>query len=421
VYKVAIVTRVLCHSSEYGSFRYLRSIIDFFRLNGFKIVYVYVGKTCGSNLGEFSKVYRECGISAIEAFLPIYSYIVCGLLNRIVKVGRFLRCKCVDRVEEFLVGIASQSGIECGDRRVLNRREIDFVKRVIRKHKPQIVVADHTWMADIFDPDFPECLKVILTHDILFERRESFRNMDMESDCEVWDKDFEKALLQKGDVIVTIQDHERQVVKKLLPEKKVISIPCPVDVKLVKGKPKKDNIVIFVGSNADHNVISLKWYLGEVWPKVVERIPDALMYVIGSIGSKRIFQNWGDKTVKFLGYVDDIDSYYEMSKVAVIPSIVGSGLKIKLVEALSYGVPCVASENALVGVEELKDGVVLCARDSKQFAGCVVDLLLDEELADRLKQNSIDYVRKNLAREVVFNPLREVINDYLGVGGKSNG
>ncbi|MBO8130502.1 MAG: glycosyltransferase family 4 protein [Candidatus Marinimicrobia bacterium] len=421
MYKVAIVTRVLCHSSEYGSFKYLKSVVDFFKLTGFKVIYVYIGRTCGFNVGEFSKVYRECRVSPIEPFLPVYSYIICSLLNRIVKVGRFFRCKCVDRAVKFLVDIAPQSGIECGDRRVLNGREIDFVRRVIRKHRPQIVVADHTWMANIFDSDFTECLKVILTHDILFKRRRSFWSIGMESDCEVWDKDFEKALLQKGDVIVTIQDHERQVVKKLLPEKKVISVPYPVDVKLVKGRPKKDNIVIFVGSNADHNVISLQWYLREIWPKVLERIPDALMYVVGSIGSRKIFQNWGDKTVRFLGYVDDIDSYYEMSKVAVIPSIVSSGLKIKLVEALSYGVPCVASENALVGVGELKDEVVLCARDSKQFAGCVVDLLIDGELADRLKQNSIDYVRKNLTREVVFEPLREVIDDYLGAGGKGNG
>src|SRR5690606_3854767 len=105
--------------------------------------------------------------------------------------------------------------------------------------------------------------------------------------------------------------------------------------------PGEDDRVLFVGSNTAPNTVGLAWFLEEVWPEVLKRRPSCRLDVAGSV--ERGFDARDQRGVRFLGLVDDLAPLYRRAGVVVSPLTFGSGLKIKLIEAMAQGKAVVAT------------------------------------------------------------------------------
>ncbi|MBF0483032.1 MAG: glycosyltransferase family 4 protein, partial [Desulfovibrionaceae bacterium] len=123
--------------------------------------------------------------------------------------------------------------------------------------------------------------------------------------------------------------------------------------------------------------------------------PGASLDVCGSIG--RRFKESYPKTV-FHGRLDDLDPYYGAAQAVVVPLRVGSGLEIKLVEAMAYGKACVVSSRGLAALPPGCAGAVMPGEDAATFARAVVRALTDDALRRRVGQNALACVREH------FNP-----------------
>ncbi|WP_157703494.1 glycosyltransferase family 4 protein, partial [Salmonella enterica] len=139
-------------------------------------------------------------------------------------------------------------------------------------------------------------------------------------------------VLRKAQVLLAIQEEDANLFQEMAPECKVISMPMSAvshsnTVKQVPGR------CLFVGSRANHNYYGLQWFLENVWSKVLQLNPDCTLHVCGTVCDliQGTFPN-----VRLLGRVDDLKPEYGAASVCLVPLLAGSGLKIKLVEAMSY-------------------------------------------------------------------------------------
>jgi len=82
---------------------------------------------------------------------------------------------------------------------------------------------------------------------------------------------------------------------------------------------------------------------------------------------------------RFLGFVKDLRPLYREAGIVISPLRVGSGLKIKLIEALDHGKAIVATSKTLQGVEHLLTDGVKIADDAAEFVDAVCILLSDEK------------------------------------------
>ena len=90
-----------------------------------------------------------------------------------------------------------------------------------------------------------------------------------------------------------------------------------------------------------------------------------------------------------LGDLPDVGRAYEMADIVVNPAPVGTGLKIKSIEALAFGKPLVATPHAATGLE-MYEGEALFIGDTPQhFAQAVIRLLGDEDLRMRMGRNAL--------------------------------
>jgi glycosyltransferase involved in cell wall biosynthesis len=140
------------------------------------------------------------------------------------------------------------------------------------------------------------------------------------------------------------------------------------------------------------NAAGILWFARHVWPLVAEHEPAARLTVIGKsppaelLALRDRWQQQNHPSIDVLGYVDDPVPLLAESAVFVVPLHAGGGMRIKILDAWSWGVPVVSTSIGAEGIA-VQDGVNLCLADTPpEFAGAIRYLLRNpaagRELAD---------------------------------------
>lgn len=152
-----------------------------------------------------------------------------------------------------------------------------------------------------------------------------------------------------------------------------------------KGKRPGESLV-FVGSLwYDPNIEGLRWFLNEVWPHVCRERPTATLVVAGRGASPALAAELcATPGVEFLGEVSDVRAAYDRARGVVLPVRLGAGVKVKSIEALGQGVPCIGTRHAFSGLGIDVDRFAACTDDPRAFATAAIAALDgDPTLHDR--------------------------------------
>lgn len=149
-------------------------------------------------------------------------------------------------------------------------------------------------------------------------------------------------------------------------------------------------------------------FLGEIWPRIRQAHPDAIMRIAGNGLPVEMQKAWERLPGVFvLGFVPDLATEYNRCRAVVASIYQGSGTNIKVLEALQVGRPCVLSCFAGRGLEDLLvDGqTAMIARDDAEFAEKVSQLIENKELSKRIASNAQraigDYLQKHSVSEII--------------------
>jgi glycosyltransferase involved in cell wall biosynthesis len=285
--------------------------------------------------------------------------------------------------------------------------ELAFTEEIIRKYGPEVVVADFVWLCDVFDsPLAKNLLKCVFTYDIIYLRNESFVAQGLAPDHPGWSAEEEVKLLGKADLLVGIKKEDSVALREICPDKTIVTSPLPYDIPDSKASGDEP-VCLFVGSHGTPNVHGLTWFLEEVWPEILRRRPDANMRVCGNV-CEHI--DGGHPNVRLLGKVDDLSAEYANAAVVLAPLLVGSGIKIKVLEALGYGRACATTTVGIEGIQEAANKGALIADSAPAMAHNVIALLNDGELRHEMESCALDYARTHLSADAVYKELLEALN-----------
>ncbi len=284
--------------------------------------------------------------------------------------------------------------------------DVDRLYVAERARGARAILADYAFLTPLapyaLTPGAP-CFVVM--HDLFSSRTASFAAAGAMDSVATLDPEREFELLSQADVVVAIQEAEAQAVSAANPNQRVIVAPLattPVDA----ASPGEAPLLLFVGSNTAPNVVGLRWFFDKVWPAVRAEQPDAVLMVAGNVS--RAF-DVVPPGVRMLGPVPDLDPLYARAAVVVSPLTTGSGLKIKVIEALGRGKAVVATSVSLQGVEDLLRSCVLRADDPELFAAHVVELLASADRRVALGEAALDRVRRSFSPEACYGEFLEAI------------
>jgi glycosyltransferase involved in cell wall biosynthesis len=142
--------------------------------------------------------------------------------------------------------------------------------------------------------------------------------------------------------------------------------------------------VIFTGDMSYFpNQEAVDYFARKVLPLIQGSIAEARFLIVGRNPSREVLELGKIKGVEVTGFVPDVRTYLAQSHVAVAPFSIAAGIQNKILEALAYGLPVVATPRAAQGLAPLVRGLVETGETAKELAAKTVVLLLDPALASR--------------------------------------
>jgi glycosyltransferase involved in cell wall biosynthesis len=187
---------------------------------------------------------------------------------------------------------------------------------------------------------------------------------------------FERGLLAGAHESWMASEADLAAARALCPTARLRCVPNVVDVAAITPvQPlQAEQRALFVANFAyEPNRTGLRFLLEEVLPRVWTQLPAAKLLLVGAGLAGTHF----DERVEVCGFVEDLRTAYARACCAIVPLLQGGGTPLKLIEALAYGLPVVATPRAVAGLA-VRDGEhCLLAPDAETFAAALVRVLRD--------------------------------------------
>ena len=152
--------------------------------------------------------------------------------------------------------------------------------------------------------------------------------------------------------------------------------------------------LVFIGSyNHPPNIDAVKWLCLEIMPLVWASRPDITVNLLGSNLKDEVKELASDKVV-VTGYVPEVEPYFQKSRVFVAPLRFGAGMKGKIGQSLSLGLPTITTRIGAEGMGLIDHQDVLIADTAEEFAQAVIELYDHRELWQKLADNSLETIKR---------------------------
>lgn len=271
---------------------------------------------------------------------------------------------------------------------------IDTVIKRLRSEKNfDAVLVEYVFFSKALENFGSQVIKIIDTHDVFTDRHQVYIDQGLSPQWFSTTAAEEKRGLERADIIIAIQEKDRDIFKGLC-NRKIITYGYIVPLteanrSAEKQKSRNKTNMLFVGSENQINVDSVNFFLRSVFPRISKTYPEAKLYLLGKVGHE--FEN--TEGCVSLGEVDSLDEVYAMAEVVVNPVQLGTGLSIKAIEALGHAKPLVSTSSGIRGLESGRGKAFLVADDPEGFAEHIIRLFGDVEYSRQLGEQAFIYAR----------------------------
>jgi glycosyltransferase involved in cell wall biosynthesis len=176
-------------------------------------------------------------------------------------------------------------------------------------------------------------------------------------------------------------------------------------------------IIAFMGLlNIPHNQVGLRGFLENIFPRIVAKLPTVQFKIIGSKVPNTIRElaaRYQDN-ILFTGFVENFEDVLKTVHVFVAPIYFGTGIKTKIIDAMSMGLPVVTTPIGAEGLSIQNRENILVAETDEQFAENVIELLTDPALNRKVSQQARTYIEEHHNPDKEAARFREILGLQQG-------
>jgi polysaccharide biosynthesis protein PslH len=220
-------------------------------------------------------------------------------------------------------------------------------------------------------------------------------------------KKYEIETLKRVDGIATISEQDQNDFKQMVIQSPICTIPVAMP-NLEKRIDYSPNTFFFIGSmNWEPNKEAVQRLLNTIFPLIKREIPSAQFILAGSFMPQDLLAHQQDG-VKIMGFVDDLTLFFNSNGILLSPIQSGSGVRVKLIEAMNMGLPIISTSKGAEGI--LHEGQLIIEDNPNNFAQKAVQLYHDSELRAQLGSKAADFAAKNYSTKTIARTIREFVD-----------
>jgi polysaccharide biosynthesis protein PslH len=280
------------------------------------------------------------------------------------------------------------------------------INAVVTRQDPDVIQIEHSFLAPYVDalPKASRCKKVLSFHNVGSRQYSRMTRLQLGlkdrlgfAGKSLLMRGWEVALAEKFDHCVVVSVTEQRLLQAAKLTRPISVIDNGVDTELYQPLPETSggNAVLFVGTMGyAPNVDAVLHFQRAIMPLVRNSVPDVELLVVGAHPRPQIRQLAMPGEVTVTGQVPDVVPYYQRSRVSIVPLRAGGGTRLKILESMALGRPVVSTSIGCEGLAVVDGEHLLIADEPESFAECVVRLLIDQELRERIARHGRQLVER---------------------------
>ena len=205
------------------------------------------------------------------------------------------------------------------------------------------------------------------------------------------------------DLLATISNTDAQTFKNLGINSPIVTIPVAMDAQNKKIEFTGDNIFFLGSMNWQPNSEAVESLVYSILPTLKITAPNVRLNLAGSFMNRK-FPSDRNRGIVNHGFVENSKDFMLTNGILVLPIRSGSGVRMKLLEALSLGIPVVTTSVGAQGINDFS--TVSIAETEDEFATKIAELLLSTEKQRVLSQKAFEYVAENYSTSTISHLIR---------------
>jgi glycosyltransferase involved in cell wall biosynthesis len=231
-------------------------------------------------------------------------------------------------------------------------------------------------------------------------------------------KRYEGQMCQLADAVIAVSEEDAVFLRPLCDKNKVhvissgiwvtpyLQAPPPIDM-------RQPNIVFTGKMDYRPNVDAMLWFVEAILPLIHAQMPSVHLYIVGQQPHARLEGLKSNPNITITGKVDSVLPYLYGAGVYIAPLRMGSGTRLKLLEAMACGCAIVATTIAASGLgDEVKSAMIL-ADSAEILAENIIGLLHHPQKRGELSAFAREYVRGRYDWSAI---LPHLVDVYRGLG-----
>lgn len=246
------------------------------------------------------------------------------------------------------------------------------------------------------------------TVDLSFVREGRRVRVEAEEVIEYW-KGIELFLSSQADDTLVVSPVEKEILEKEGFQGKVSVVSNVHSLEPCSSPFEQREGLMFIGGFLHlPNEDGIAWFVEQILPIIRHTIPEVNLYIVGSHPTDKV-KSMASPDVFVTGYVEDVGPYFERARIFVCPLRYGAGVKGKVGQSMSYGLPIVTTTIGAEGMGLTDGHDALIADDERIFAEKVIKAYQDRRLWEGLSLNARALVEQTYSPDAVKGALQSIL------------
>lgn len=226
-------------------------------------------------------------------------------------------------------------------------------------------------------------------------------------------KSIELFAIKNSDFTLAVSCVEKNIILSEAPESNVVIVPTIHNVvEDVPGFESRNDLIFIGGFGHKPNEDAVLYFATEIMPKVLKELPRAKFKIVGSNMPQSI-KNLASESIIPLGFVEDLRDLFANAKMLVAPLRYGAGVKGKITQSLSNGLPVITTELGAEGIGLVDLSNALIATNTTDFVNKIILLYENEVIWNRLSSGGLSLVNEKFSPDYAIKALNIILNrDY---------